>query len=100
MASAFRDLLSRRWLKTDEAYDRTNPEQVSCLSMEFLIGRSSANNILDLQAEPVVRGAMEREQLDWAEFAEMKPDGGLGNGGLGRLAACFLGSMATRELPR
>ena len=58
-----------------------------------------ANNILNLQVEPVVREAMEREKLDWAELAEMEPDAGLGNGGLGRLAACFLDSMATLELP-
>ena len=99
VAWALRDLLSQRWLKTDETYDRTNPKQVYYLSMEFLIGRSSANNILNLQAEPVVREAMEREKLDWAELAEMEPDAGLGNGGLGRLAACFLDSMATLELP-
>jgi starch phosphorylase len=99
VAWALRDLLSQRWLKTDETYDRTNPKQVYYLSMEFLIGRSLANNILNLQAEPVVREAMEREQLDWAELAEMEPDAGLGNGGLGRLAACFLDSMATLELP-
>ena len=96
---ALRDLLSQRWLKTDATYDRTNPKQVYYLSMEFLIGRSLANNILNLQVEPVVREAMEREKLDWAELAEIEPDAGLGNGGLGRLAACFLDSMATLELP-
>ncbi|MBV8488385.1 MAG: glycogen/starch/alpha-glucan phosphorylase, partial [Planctomycetaceae bacterium] len=82
-----------------ETYDQVNPKQVYYLSMEFLIGRSLANNILNLQVEPVVREAMEREQLDWTQLAEMEPDAGLGNGGLGRLAACFLDSMATRELP-
>ncbi len=99
MAWALRDLLSKRWLKTDETYDRNNPKQVYYLSMEFLIGRSLANNILNLQVEPLVMEAMEREQLDWAQLAEMEPDAGLGNGGLGRLAACFLDSMATLELP-
>src|SRR4029077_11369919 len=64
-----------------------------------LLGRSLANNILNLQVEPVVREAMEREKLDWAQLAELEPDAGLGNGGLGRLAACFLDSMATLELP-
>ena len=99
VAWALRDLLSRRWLKTDETYDRTNPKQVYYLSMEFLIGRSLANNILNLQVEPLVIEAMEQEQLEWAQLAEMEPDAGLGNGGLGRLAACFLDSMATLELP-
>jgi starch phosphorylase len=99
VAWALRDLLSQRWLKTSEIYDQANPKQIYYLSMEFLIGRSLANNILNLQVEPVVREAMEREKLDWAQLAELEPDAGLGNGGLGRLAACFLDSMATLELP-
>ena len=99
VAWALRDLLSQRWLKTDETYDHVNPKQVYYLSMEFLVGRSLANNILNLQVEPVVREAMEREKLDSAQLAEMEPDAGLGNGGLGRLAACVLDSMATLELP-
>jgi len=99
VAWALRDLLTQRWLKTDETYDQANPKQVYYLSMEFLVGRSLANNILNLQVEPIVREAMEREKLDWAQLAEMEPDAGLGNGGLGRLAACFVDSMATLELP-
>jgi starch phosphorylase len=99
VAGAIRDVLSQRWLKTDAAYDRVNPKQVYYLSMEFLIGRSLANNILNLRVEPVVREAMEREKLDWGQLSEMEPDAGLGNGGLGRLAACFLDSMATLEIP-
>ena len=67
--------------------------------MEFLIGRSLANNILNLQVEPLVREAMERERLDWTQLAETEPDAGLGNGGLGRLAACFLDSLATLQIP-
>jgi starch phosphorylase len=99
VAQALRDVLSQRWLKTDAAYDRLNPKQVYYLSMEFLIGRSLANNVLNLRVEPVVREAMEREKLDLERIAEMEPDAGLGNGGLGRLAACFLDSMATLEIP-
>ena len=99
VAGALRDLLSQRWLKTDATYDRVNPKQVYYLSLEFLIGRSLANNILNLRAEPVAREVVEREGLDWAELAETEPDAGLGNGGLGRLAACFLDSMATLALP-
>jgi starch phosphorylase len=99
VAWALRDLLSQRWLKTDATYDRANPKQVYYLSMEFLIGRSLANNILNLRVEPVVREVIEREKLDWAQLVETEPDAGLGNGGLGRLAACFLDSMATLQLP-
>jgi starch phosphorylase len=99
VGSALRDILAQRWLKTDASYDRDNPKQVYYLSMEFLIGRSLANNVMNLRVEPVMREAMEREKLDWAQLAEMEPDAGLGNGGLGRLAACFLDSMATLEIP-
>ena len=99
VAWALRDLLSQRWLRTGEAYDRANPKQVYYLSLEFLIGRSLSNNILNLRVEPVAREVIEREGLDWAELAETEPDAGLGNGGLGRLAACFLDSMATLQLP-
>jgi glycogen phosphorylase len=99
VAGALRDVLSQRWLKTDATYDRANPKQVYYLSMEFLIGRSLASNVLNLRVEPVTREAMEREKLDWEQIVEMEPDAGLGNGGLGRLAACFLDSMATLGLP-
>src|SRR5215468_2397774 len=99
VARALRDLLTQRWLKTDQTYDRVNPKRVYYLSMEFLIGRSLTNNITNLMVDPLVREAMRKEGLDPAELAEQEPDAGLGNGGLGRLAACFLDSMATMELP-
>src|SRR4051812_11577142 len=67
--------------------------------MEFLIGRSLASNIINLQAEPAVRAAMETRGLDWAHLAELEPDAGLGNGGLGRLAAGFIDSLATMQIP-
>src|SRR5262245_57747147 len=67
--------------------------------MEFLIGRSLTNNITNLMVEPVVREALEREGLDLVQLAEQEPDAGLGNGGLGRLAACFLDSLATLQIP-
>lgn len=99
LAWALRDLLSQRWLKTRDTYDRENPKQVYYLSMEFLIGRSLSNNILNLLVEPVVEEEMRKQGLDIAEFTEEEPDAGLGNGGLGRLAACFLDSLATLQLP-
>ncbi|MDB5309306.1 MAG: glgP 2 [Gemmataceae bacterium] len=99
VARALRDLLTQRWLKTDQTYDRANPKRVYYLSMEFLIGRSLTNNITNLMVEPVVREVMRHEGLDLTELAGQEPDAGLGNGGLGRLAACFLDSMATMQLP-
>ena len=99
VARALRDLLTQRWLKTDQAYDRANPKRVYYLSMEFLIGRSLTNNITNLVVEPLVQEVMRREGLDLTELAEQEPDAGLGNGGLGRLAACFIDSLATLQIP-
>jgi starch phosphorylase len=67
--------------------------------MEFLIGRSLANNVTNLLLDPVARQAIKQEKIDWLQLLEREPDAGLGNGGLGRLAACFLDSMATMQLP-
>jgi starch phosphorylase len=99
VARAVRDALTERWLRTGRAYDRANPKRVYYLSMEFLLGRSLTNNVTNLLAEPLVAEAMRREQLDLMALADEEPDAGLGNGGLGRLAACFLDSMATMQLP-
>jgi len=99
VARSLRDLLVPRWLKTDATYDQANPKQVYYLSMEFLIGRSLTNNLTNLLVEPIAREVLQREGLDLVELAEQEPDAGLGNGGLGRLAACFLDSMATMQIP-
>ncbi len=94
-----RDVLSQRWVHTEETYERENPKRVYYLSMEFLIGRSLANNVTNLLLDPVAKEAVQQKNLDWFELLEQEPDAGLGNGGLGRLAACFLDSMATMQLP-
>jgi glycogen phosphorylase len=99
LARAIRDILAQRWRRTDATYDRENPKRVYYLSLEFLIGRSLANNVLNLRLDPVVRSIVEEARLDWPAVLEEEPDAGLGNGGLGRLAACFLDSMATLQLP-
>lgn len=98
-ARSVRDVLSQRWLLTEETYHRQNCKRVYYLSMEFLMGRSLANNITNLLLDPAVNDAVKRENLDWYELLEKEPDAGLGNGGLGRLAACFLDSMATMQIP-
>jgi len=98
-ARSVRDVLSQRWLRTEQTYERENPKRVYYLSMEFLIGRSLANNIINLRLDPVVKRVVDEKGLDWLALLEQEPDAGLGNGGLGRLAACFLESMATMQLP-
>src|SRR6476469_9474174 len=98
-ARSVRDVLSQRWVRTEQTYDRENPKRVYYMSMEFLIGRSLDNNVINLLLEPVARRAAALRGIDRMEMLEQEPDAGLGNGGLGRLAACFLDSMATLQLP-
>src|SRR5499426_2520330 len=99
VARSVRDVLSQRWIHTEKAYERINPNRVYYRSMEFLIGRSLVNNITNLLLDPVAKKAAQQKNLDWFELLEQEPDAGLGNGGLGRLAACFLDSMATMQIP-
>src|SRR5207245_10426642 len=99
IARSVRDVLSQRWVHTEKTYERENPKRVYYLSMEFLIGRSLANNVTNLLLDDVTKEAIKQEKLDWFELLEQEPDAGLGNGGLGRLAACFLDSMATMQIP-
>src|SRR5262247_3647025 len=98
-ARSVRDVLSQRWVLTEKTYERQNPKRVYYLSMEFLIGRSLANNVTNLLLDPVAKKATQQKNLDWFELLEQEPDAGLGNCGLGRLAACFLDSMATMQMP-
>ena len=76
-----------------------NPKRLYYISMEFLIGRSLSNNVTNLMLSPVSTQAVREKNLDWIELLEQEPDAGLGNGGLGRLAACFIESAATMHLP-
>src|SRR6266849_1892080 len=98
-SSSVRDILAQRWVLTKNTYERENAKRIYYLSMEFLIGRSLANNITNLLLDPLVQQAVQEKGIDWVELVEQEPDAGLGNGGLGRLAACFLDSMATMQLP-
>ncbi|RPH78244.1 MAG: glycogen/starch/alpha-glucan family phosphorylase, partial [Candidatus Rokuibacteriota bacterium] len=99
VARSVRDVLSQRWIRTEETYAQQNAKRVYYLSMEFLIGRSLSNNITNLMLGPIARDLAAHKHLDWLGLLEQEPDAGLGNGGLGRLAACFLDSMATLQLP-
>jgi starch phosphorylase len=99
LARSVRDVLSQRWLLTEKTYREKNPKRLYYLSMEFLIGRSLANNVVNLLLSPLTHHFMEDKKLDLLEILEQEPDAGLGNGGLGRLAACFIESAATMELP-
>ena len=98
-ARSVRDILSQRWVLTEGTYERKNPKRVYYLSMEFLLGRSLANNMTNLLLDPLVAQIAEQKNIDSLALLEREPDAGLGNGGLGRLAACFLDSMATLQLP-
>ena len=98
-ARSVRDVLSQRWILTESTYDEKNPKRVYYLSMEFLIGRSLSNNVVKLLLDPFAKQLVGQKNLDWLGLLEQEPDAGLGNGGLGRLAACFLDSMATMQLP-
>jgi starch phosphorylase len=99
LARSVRDVLSQRWLKTRQTHERANPKRVYYLSMEYLIGRSLTNNVSNLKLDQALLEAVRREGIDWESVVEAEPDAGLGNGGLGRLAACFLDSMATLQIP-
>src|SRR5436853_883666 len=99
VARSVRNVLSQRWVLTEETYERENPKRVYYLSMEFLIGRSLANNVTNLLLDSVAQQAVKQKDLDWLALLEQEPDAGLGNGGLGRLAACFVDSLATMQIP-
>jgi starch phosphorylase len=99
VARSTRDVISQRWLLTEKTYERQNPKRVYYLSMEYLLGRTLANNIVNARLLDVTLEVMRKKGHVDPALVETEPDAGLGNGGLGRLAACFVDSMATLELP-
>jgi starch phosphorylase len=96
---AVRDRLMARWRRTNHAYDEQRCRQVYYLSLEFLMGRTLNNALMNLGLEDAAGEALRRLGLDVEEMLDTEHDAGLGNGGLGRLAACFLDSCATLQLP-
>ncbi len=99
LALTVRDRLVERWIATQEEYYRHDVKRVYYLSLEFLMGRALGNNVINLGLANRARQTVRDLGLDFDELEQLEEDAGLGNGGLGRLAACFLDSMATLELP-
>ncbi len=96
---ALKDQIMDNWIETQRTYEKQDPKMVYYMSMEFLMGRALGNNIINLQASVPVQEALEELGLDLNLVEDQEPDAALGNGGLGRLAACFLDSLATLGYP-
>ena len=98
-AYALKDQIIDNWMRTQKAFEETNPKTLYYLSMEFLMGRAFGNDLINLQAFASVKEALAELGFDINEVEDEEPDPALGNGGLGRLAACFLDSLATLNYP-
>jgi starch phosphorylase len=99
LALSVRDRLVERWISTQQRYHNENSKRVYYFSLEFLIGRLLGTNILNLDIAKQTKDALESIGLNMEDIRECELDAGLGNAGLGRLAACFLDSMATLGIP-
>ncbi|MBQ3545808.1 MAG: glycogen/starch/alpha-glucan phosphorylase [Lachnospiraceae bacterium] len=99
VAYALKDLIIDQWIATHKEYEKQDAKTVYYLSMEFLMGRALGNIIINLSERTEIKEAIEELGLDLNAIEDMEPDAALGNGGLGRLAACFLDSLATLGYP-
>jgi len=99
LAYTVRERMAEHWIKTQRSYYDASVKRVYYLSLEFLVGRSLKNNVLCLGMEDQVREALTEMGQDYEEISEVEWDAGLGNGGLGRLASCYLDSLATLNIP-
>ncbi|WP_293982657.1 glycogen/starch/alpha-glucan phosphorylase [uncultured Clostridium sp.] len=99
LGSLVRDYVTRDWLKTNKKYNKTGEKQVYYFSMEFLLGRLLGDALLNMGIRDVCREALKDLNINLDELENLEQDQGLGNGGLGRLAACFLDSMASLNIP-
>ena len=99
LSYTIRDRLINQWIKTQQTHHNKNTKRAYYLSLEFLMGRAMGNNIINMQLEDTVSEALKELGYNLEELEAQESDAGLGNGGLGRLAACFLDSMATMDLP-
>ncbi|MDD2978623.1 MAG: glycogen/starch/alpha-glucan phosphorylase [Hespellia sp.] len=96
---AIKEAIIDDWLATQETYDKEDPKTVYYMSMEFLMGRALGNNLINMTAYKEVQEALDEMGIDLNVIEDEEPDAALGNGGLGRLAACFLDSLATLNYP-
>ena len=96
---ALKDYIIDMWMDTHKTYEKEDVKTVYYLSMEFLMGRALGNNIINMKAQPVVKEVLEEIGLDLDTLEDEEPDAALGNGGLGRLAACFLDSLSSLGYP-
>jgi glycogen phosphorylase len=99
IAHTVRDRLVKRWLKTTEKYIETAPRQICYLSAEFLLGPHLGNNLINLGLYDTVKQAVSELGLDFEAILDQEEEPGLGNGGLGRLAACYMDSLASLDIP-
>ena len=99
VAYAVKDIVIDQWIATQKAYDEADGRTVYYLSMEFLMGRALGNMIINLSSRDEIKESIEELGLDLNVIEDQEPDAALGNGGLGRLAACFLDSLATLNYP-
>ena len=99
LAGMVRDYVSRTWLKTNKKNNKSGQKQVYYFSMEFLLGRLLGDALLNLGIRDVCKAALKELNINLDELEDFEHDQGLGNGGLGRLAACFLDSMASLNIP-
>ncbi len=99
VALAMKDQIIDNWMETQKAYEKQDPKMVYYMSMEFLMGRALGNNMINMQAYKTVQEALKELNLDLNVVEDQEPDAALGNGGLGRLAACFMDSLATLGYP-
>ena len=99
LAYTLRDIMTEKWISTQSLYYEKEKKRVYYLSLEFLIGRSLSNSMLNLGIWEPVKAAVEELGFDLADLVEEEEDAALGNGGLGRLAACFMDSIATLKIP-
>ncbi|MDC7227119.1 MAG: glycogen/starch/alpha-glucan phosphorylase [Spirochaetales bacterium] len=99
LAQTIRDRITERWFETKKAHEDVKAKTINYFSFEFLMGRAMSNNMINLGIKNEIDEMLEEEGIKWEEIKSAMVDSGLGNGGLGRLAACFLDSLATLEIP-